>query len=113
MTHIEKLIEEQLNYYNMHDLDGFLSTYSPSIKIYNLEDHSLILEGTDALKERYKERFSHLKVHADIVNRMIIGNKVIDHEHVSNALSEEITKAIAIYEVKNELISTVWFLYEE
>jgi len=72
----------------------------------------LILEGKEVLKEKYKERFEILKVHADIQNRIVIGNKVIDHEYVTELKADTVVKAAAIYEVEDGLIKNVWFVYE-
>ena len=108
----EDIIQKQLDFYNNHDLDGFISTYHEDIKIYNLIDNSIILEGKEALKEKYSERFEVLKVHADIQNRMVIGNKVIDNEYVTSIDTDTIVKAVAIYEVEDALIKKVWFAFE-
>ena len=80
---IANLIDLQLKYYNEHNLQGFLSTYHDDIAVFNLSDNSIIISGKEELRERYRERFEVLKVHADIKNRIIIGNKVIDHEYVT------------------------------
>jgi len=108
----EEVVQQQLDFYNNHDLDGFISTYHEEIKIYNLIDNSIILEGKDALEEKYGERLQILKVHADIQNRMVIGNKVIDHEYVTSINTDTIVKAVAIYEVEDNLIKKVWFVFE-
>ena len=108
----QEIVSQQLDFYNNNDLDGFISTYHEDIKIYNLIDNSIILEGKEALKEKYSERFEVLKVHADIQNRIIIGNKVIDHEYVTAINTDTIVKAVAIYEVEEDLIKKVWFVFE-
>jgi hypothetical protein len=107
-----ELIDKQLAYYNAHDLEGFVSTYAEDVKIYHLLDNKVILEGRDALREAYKERFLVLKVHATIDNRISIGNKVIDHESVTGLKKDEIVHAVAVYEVLHDLIKNVWFIYE-
>lgn len=90
-----------------------MSTYHEDIEILSLVDDSLILKGMEALEVKYRERFEIQKVHAKLVNRMVIGNQVIDHEHVSGIRADEIVKAVAIYHVEDELIKKVWFLFEE
>jgi len=112
MNEIEKIIQKQLDYYNANDLEGFISTYHEDIEIRHFEDNTLILSGKNALEIKYRERFEVHRVHAEIVNRMIIGNKVIDYEHVSGIKKDEIVKVIAVYKVEENLIKTVWFLYE-
>lgn len=109
---IVELIDQQLEYYNQHDLEGFCSTYHTDVEIYNLTDNSLILKGMEALKSRYKERFQASDLHAVITNRIVIGNKVIDHEEVTGILKDQIVKAVAIYEVDGSLIKKVSFISE-
>lgn len=112
MTKAEEIVQKQLDFYNAHDLEGFISTYSDDVKIYNLIDNTIIMEGKELLKENYKARFDVLKVHAELVNRIVIGDKVIDHEHVSGLTKNDIVKAVAIYEIEDCLIKRVWFVYE-
>lgn len=108
----EEIVKRQLDFYNDHNLEGFVSTYHNDVVIYNLIDNSVMIKGKEALKEKYYDRFEILKVHAEIVNRIIIGNKVIDHEHVTGLKTSEIVKAVAIYEIEEGLIKRVWFLFE-
>ncbi|NYE07545.1 hypothetical protein F4694_004356 [Bacillus niacini] len=49
---------------------------------------------------------------AEIKNRSIVGNKVIDWEIATNGITEESTSLMAIYEIKDHLISKVWFIRE-
>lgn len=49
---------------------------------------------------------------ANIINRSIEGNKVIDWEIATNENTGESTSLMAIYEVKDNLISKVWFIRE-
>ncbi|MBN2899887.1 MAG: nuclear transport factor 2 family protein [Clostridia bacterium] len=106
------VVQRQLDFYNANDLKGFVSTYHDDVAIYNIADNTLMLQGKDALRLKYRERFEVQKVQAELVNRMVIGNKVIDHEHVSGIVKGEISKAVAIYEVEAALIKRVWFVFE-
>lgn len=108
----EELAQRQLDRYNAHDLEGFLDVYAEDAKLYNLLDGSLIVEGRAAMRERYRQRFEVDKVHAELVNRMVIGSRVIDHERVTREGSDETVYAAAIYETKDALIREVWFVYE-
>jgi len=110
MNIAEEMARKQLECYNNHDLEGFLSAYHDDTKIYNLIDGSLIMEGKGAMRERYGERFKNPNLHAKLVNRMVIGNKVIDHESVTGLGESPPTEVAAIYEVEDGLIKTVWFV---
>jgi hypothetical protein len=108
---IEKVVQKQIEFYNNQDLDGFASTYSDDITVYTFPDNTITLSGKQALIERYAETFKK-KMHADIKNRSIVGNKVIDWEIATNGITGESTSLMAIYQVENDLISKVWFISE-
>lgn len=109
---IKEVVQKQLDFYNNHDLDGFVSTYDDNIEIYNLDDNSIMINGKEQLKNNYRERFEVLKVHAEIKNRIIIGNKVIDHEEVTGLEKGKIIKAVAVYQIEDNLIKRVWFVLD-
>jgi hypothetical protein len=106
----EEIVQEQLEYYNNHDIEGFISTYSPNIKIYNMPSNTPILEGHEEMRERYTKRFASPDLKATIKNRMINGNFVVDFESVTGIEKDSISEVIAIYEVYDGLIQNVWFL---
>jgi hypothetical protein len=54
--------------------------------------------------------FDRSKVlHCELVNRIAVGNTVIDHESVTFAPDREPVKAIAIYTIENGQIKKVHF----
>lgn len=108
---IETIVQQQIEYYNSQDLEGFASTYSDDITVHNFPDNTITLSGKQALIDRYRETFKK-KMHAEIKNRSIVGNKVIDWEIATNGLTGESISLMAIYEVENHLISKVWFIRE-
>jgi hypothetical protein len=108
---IEQVVQQQIEYYNKQDIEGFASTYADDIKVYTFPDNTLTLSGKQVLIERYTETFKK-KNFADIRNRSIVGNKVIDWEIATSGLTGESTSLMAIYEVENNLISKVWFIRE-
>jgi len=108
---IEKVVQKQIEYYNNQEIKGFASTYSDDITVYTFPDNTVTLSGKQALIERYTETFKK-KMQADIKNRSVVGNKVIDWEIATNGLTGERTSLIAIYEVTNDLITKVWFIRE-
>jgi len=110
MSKAQELAKKQLECYNNHDLEGFLSAYHDDTKIYNVSDGALIMEGKEAMRQRYGELFKNKKVHAKLVNRMVFGNKAIDHESVTRGDGNPPTEVAAIYEVEDGLIKTVWFV---
>lgn len=106
---IENIVQQQIQLYNAGDIDGFASTYADDIIVYTFPDNTVTLSGKEALIERYTETFKK-NMHAEIKNRSIVGNKVIDWEFATNGLTGETVSLMAIYEVNNNLISKVWFI---
>jgi hypothetical protein len=108
---IETIVQQQIDFYNAGDLDGFASTYSDVITVYTFPDNTVTLHGKQALIDRYTETFKK-NMYAEIKNRSLVGNKVIDWEFATNGVTGETVSLMAIYEVKDNLISKVWFIRE-
>lgn len=107
------LAQEQLDAYNARDLARFVACYSADVRVYRLPHAEPILSGIDALSAHYaNKRFNLPKLHARLINRINFGNKVIDHELVTG-VSETPLEVAAIYEVRDGLIATVWFVDDE
>ncbi len=104
----EKLVQEQVEAYNRHDLDAFLKTYSSDIKTYAFPDKAMS-SGQESMRETYGKIFKRdpdLKV--KIANRIVQGEYIIYQEAVSG-IARPFT-AVAIYRVQEGKISAVWFL---
>jgi hypothetical protein len=104
----EKIVQEQLEAYNRHDVDAFLKTYSSEIKLYEFPDKELS-SGLDAMRKTYGKLFEQQPDRkARIAKRIVHGDFVIDHEEVSGG-GRKFT-AVAVYRVKDGKINAVWFL---
>lgn len=104
----EIIVQKQLDAYNARDIEGFLAAYTNDVKLYNFPG-ALNSDGLDAMREGYGGMFASTPdLHADISNRIVIGNIVIDKEEVTaNGYK---FSAVAIYEVENGKISKVTFV---
>ena len=109
MTPID-VVQRQLEAYNARDLDAFAATYADSIRIYRMPASEPSISGMEKLRETYRARFASPGLHAEILSRIEIGNKVIDHERVVG-IKEHPIEAVAVYEVDAGLIRNVWFFY--
>ncbi len=108
----EDVVQQQVNAYNARDIDAFLATYSPRIKIFDHPD-SLLWSGLEEMRNVYTHRFeSAPQLHCEIINRIVFGNFVIDREKVTGLPDDQVINAVAIYEVQEGLIQQVWFLRE-
>ena len=104
----EKVVQKQLDAYNARDIDRFMKTYAKEIALYNFPE-TLSSKGWDIMKLSYTQLFEQVvNLKAEIKNRIIIGNKVIDEEQVT--YGERLLHAVAIYEVNHGKITKVTFL---
>jgi hypothetical protein len=71
----------------------------------------VIARGAAERRERYAKVFADETLRAEIVNRIVVGNAVVDHERVSRTFPEGrgTLEAIAMYVVENGKITRVWF----
>ena len=106
---IAEPVQCQLDAYNAKDLAAFCRCYHPDIAIYRMPASSPALQGLDALRQFYAtERFTLPALRAEVLSRMVVGNKVIDHERVYG-LSETPSEVAVVYEVEAGLIKNAWF----
>jgi uncharacterized protein (TIGR02246 family) len=103
------LIQRQLDAYNAQDLDAYVGCYAPDVIVASLNG-AITETGRDALRARYAKAFATFPENkARLVNRMVVGNTIIDHEDVSRGPGKEQFEIIAIYTVKDGLIARVDF----
>ncbi len=104
----EFIVQQQLDAYNNRDIEGFLSTYSENIELYNYPNE-LRSTGLQSLRDDYAEFFAATPdLHCAIKNRISIGNKIIDEESIT--MNGKSFRAVAIYEVVEGKIEKVTFL---
>ena len=106
----EDIVQRQLEAYNARDLEAFLATYTDGVQLYRMPAKEPTTVGKEAMRAVYRQRFASTNLHATILSRMVLGNKVIDHERVVG-IRETAIEAVAVYEVDGGLIRTVWFFY--
>ncbi|MCX6216597.1 amidohydrolase family protein [Spirosoma sp.] len=105
----EDLAQRQLNAYNAHDIEAFLEPYADDIELYDLPN-KLISKGKDAMRQDYGMFFAKASaLHCELVNRMVVGNTVVDHERVTVVAGKAPMEAVAIYKIENGKIKKVYF----
>lgn len=105
------VVQRQVEAYNRRDLEAFAATYREDVQIFRMPSTTPVMSGRSALREFYAgQRFNLPALHAEIVQRIVIGNKVIDHERVTG-VGPLPFEAVAVYEVIDGAIATVWFFY--
>jgi hypothetical protein len=105
----EILVQQQLNAYNARHIEGFLAPYSDSCTLYDLSG-KLMMKGKEQMRQQYSSMFSKAPgLHCQLVNRMVSGNTVIDHERVTGIGNKPI-EAFAVYKIDHGKIVSVHFI---
>ena len=105
------VIQRQLDAYNARDVDAILATYAPDAQQFEFPD-KLLATGTAQLSERFAARFREPNLHAQLLHRSVLGDKVIDHEELTRTFPEGPGKIqlLAIYQVQAGRIAKAWFV---
>jgi hypothetical protein len=104
----EAVVQRQLEAYNARDLERFLAEYSETVRVYRPPAPEPAISGKGAFGEFYStQRFIHPRLHAELLNRTVLGSKVIDHERISGVREQSFEVAV-VYEVVNGLIQCTW-----
>jgi hypothetical protein len=101
----EQLVQSNLEAYNQRDIIAFMSYFSDNIAVYGW-DEGKKMEGKSEVEKFYKDLFDNSpKLHSTIVKRIVLGNKVIDHENIIGRRGSDIPiEMVLVYEVKDEKI---------
>ncbi len=103
-----ELADQQLVAYNAHNLEAFLAPYAEDIEIYDLSTNKLQVKGKEAMRKQYSFLNTVKTLYCNLLNRMVEGNVVIDHEEIWGDGGRKFY-GLAIYEVKDGKIVKVWF----
>ena len=99
----------QLDAYNAQDLDRFMTFYADDCVIADLNGQ-IAQRGADEIRARYAAMFAKFPENkALLVNRIVVGNTVVDHEDVIRAPGGERFQACAIYTIRGGKIARVDF----
>lgn len=109
----EAAVQQQLDAYNARDIDRFVAVYAKDVLIFRPPAPEPSMSGLEAVRKFHAEqRFILPKLHAELKGRIVLGNKVIDHERVSGIKDAPFEVAV-VYEVTDGLIRKVWFFPAE
>lgn len=105
----EATVQRQLDAYNDRDLARFVDEYTDDVRVFRPPAAEPILAGREAFAAHYaNHRFNLPDLHADVLARIVSGNKVVDHERV-HGVGDVAFDAVVVYEVVDARIATVWF----
>jgi hypothetical protein len=102
-----QVVQRQLDAYNARDIDALLATYATDAQQFLLGGAQLA-SGHAQMRARMLERFAEPDLHAHLIQRMVAGNVVVDHEIVTRNFPEGrgTLVLVAVYEVRDGKIQT-------
>jgi hypothetical protein len=94
------VVQRQLDAYNARDVDALLATYAPDARQFE-HPATLVASGAAEMRARMALRFQEPNLHARLLQRVVMGNLVIDHEEVTRTFPERSGRVdmVDIYEV--------------
>jgi hypothetical protein len=78
MPAIEELAARQLEAYNASNLEAFVACYHPQVRVF--EGDTLLCEGREAFRERYRGLFSNVEFGGEVPKRLAVGGHCVDFE---------------------------------
>jgi hypothetical protein len=105
-----ELVQAQLDAHNVQDIAGFCACFAPDAALAEFGG-AVTHAGLAAVRQRYASLFAEYPENrARLVSRMAVGDVVIDEEEIVRSPEMASFRAIAIYTVKNGLITRVDFV---
>lgn len=104
------VVDAQFEAYNAQDLEAFCSFYAEDAVLADFNG-AITASGLDAIRARHADlwaRFPQNK--AELKGRHVLGQRVIDHEHVVRAPGGDTFDVAAIYTISDAKIVRVDFV---
>ena len=104
-----ELAQGQLDAYNVQDLDAHCAFYADDVVVADLNG-DVTIRGMEAYRAKYVQVFADFPQNrAELVNRIVVGDTVVDHERVFRDGANEAFQVIAIYTIAGGKIARVDF----
>ena len=103
------LIQAQFDAYNAQDLDAYAAYFADDVIVGDYNG-AVAQRSYAELRERYVKTFAQFPENkAEVLNRVIVGNTVVDHERVVRSPGGETFEVICIYTLADGKIARVDF----
>jgi len=107
---VTDIAQAQLDAYNAQDLGVYCSYFTDDVVVADLNG-TPNLNGIEAYRARYDAAFAQFPQNkAELLNRMVLGNTVIDHEKVIRGPEGPVFEVAAIYTFRGDKIARVDFV---
>jgi len=106
---LEAIAQAQLDAYNAQDLDAHCAHFTDDVVVSGLNG-DVARTGIEAYRAWYEAAFAQFpKNKAQLLNRIVVGPNVIDHERVDRGNGDPVFEVAAIYTFKGDKIARVDF----
>ena len=105
-----EIAQAQLDAYNAQDLDAYCGFFTDDVVVADLNGN-VTSEGAAAYRDRYEKAFALFPQNkAELLNRIVVGDTVIDHERVVRGPQGPEFEVAAIYSFRDGKIARVDFV---
>jgi hypothetical protein len=106
----EEIAQGQLDAYNAQDLDAYMAFFADDCVVADLNG-PVTMNGAAEMRERYAAMFARYPHNrAELVQRIVVGETVIDHEDVAREPGGERFRVAAIYSIRSGKIARIDFV---
>jgi hypothetical protein len=103
------VVDRQLAAYNDGDVDAFAAEFAADAVIAGFAEDEPMAVGHEDIRAMYGELFESLGPQAEILDRLTLGEYVVDHERVEQG--GEAMEAIGVYRVVDGEIVGLWLAH--
>lgn len=107
MSSSTDVVQRQLEAYNRKDAAGLAAIYAEDAALF-AHPNTLLAKGRAAILSRYTVRFQDQALRADLLQRLTMGDMVLDHERIHSG--GKLSEIFALYRVVGEHIVAAWFI---
>lgn len=109
-----QVVQTQLEAYNAGDIDAFMAVFHPDAQVWRLGGERAVASGESEVRALYAALFENSPgLHSTVINRSVIGNKVIDYERITGRLgSDSPLYLVMVYEIKEDKIFRAYSIAE-
>jgi hypothetical protein len=106
---IEQIIERQMRAFDDRDIVSMMSVFSDDIKIIDFSSNKILVDGIEECRKMYTDLFEKSpNLRAEILNTIILDNKVIVQEYIYGRNgSIEKTEQVIIFEINKKQINRI------
>lgn len=105
------VVQAQIDAYNAHDVDLFVSCFSEDVEVIQLDGSRPTIKGRKMLKKEYsflKRKPKEFKV--EVISTSVVGPVVVLHERLHGRANGQFPlDLLAAYEVRKGKITKLWF----